>query len=146
MKFLNYEYEIYNNLISIPKPDIHRDQNWAVIGNNGSGINLRGKLLSKSGKEESVGYISFEKERKDDETDFLVMEDPGTLVKEFLTDTHSIFNIDSIRNRGFKYLSKGETTLLYVSHIKEDYTQTIKRELHLIPTKMGSIGTIIGDY
>ncbi len=124
MKFLNYEHEINNNIISIPKWDIDRDQNWAVIGNNGSGKTLLGKLLSEPVTGESVGYISFEKveelleeERKNDDTDFMDMEDPGTLVKDFLANTHSIFDLDSIRDRGLKYLSTGE--LVKVLIIKE---------------------------
>jgi molybdate transport system ATP-binding protein len=122
MNFLNYEKEINNNIISIPNWNINRDENWAVIGNNGSGKTLLGRLLSETG--ESVGYISFEKvedlleeERKNDNSDFMDKEDPGTLVKDFLKDTHTIFDLDSIRERGLKYLSTGE--LVKVLILKE---------------------------
>lgn len=124
MNFLNYEINIQNNIISIPKWDIHKDEHWAVIGNNGSGKTLLGKILSQPQAGERVGYISFEKveelleeERKNDNSDFMDKEDPGTLVKDFLINTHNIFDLDGIKNRGLKYLSTGE--LIKVLILKE---------------------------
>ncbi|MGL1893137.1 MAG: ATP-binding cassette domain-containing protein [Spirochaetaceae bacterium] len=124
MNFSNFEYKINNNIVSIPSWDIENSQNWAVIGNNGSGKSLLGEVLQNYDNTKTVGYISFEvietlleEERLKDDTDFLDKEDPGTLVKEYLNNLNSFFNLEDLKNRGLKYLSTGE--LVKVLILKE---------------------------
>ncbi len=121
MIFKDYRCTIKNNEIFIPDWEIEKGQNWAVLGNNGSGKTLLGEILSL---QENTGYISFEKvealleeERKNDDSDFMDREDHGTLVKDYLGELNSIFNLEDIKDRGLKYLSTGE--LVKVLILKE---------------------------
>ncbi len=121
MRFSNFTKEINNNLITIPEWVIDRSENWAVIGNNGSGKTLLGEILSAPEISESVGYISFEKvealleeERKKDDTDFMDKLDPGTLVKDYLSDLKGVFDLENIKDRGLKFLSTGELTKVVI--------------------------------
>lgn len=124
MEFINYETVINKNIIYIPDWNIRSGENWAVIGNNGSGKSLLGEVLSTSRGNYKVGYVSFEKaeelleeERKNDDSDFLNREDKGRLVHEYLTNLDTIFNLEDIKDRGLKYLSTGE--LVKVLILKE---------------------------
>jgi len=124
MKFVNYEKKINDNIITIPNWEIKRDENWAVLGNNGSGKTLLGRVLTSSDLGEKCGYVSFEKveelleeERRNDDSDFLDREDAGTLVKEYINDPHGVFDLEHIKDRGLKYLSTGELVKLLI--IKE---------------------------
>lgn len=124
MKFYNFEVTINNNIISIPDWTIRSGENWAVIGNNGSGKSLLGEVLTTFDNKYKTGYISFEKanelleeERKNDDTDFMDKEDAGTLVKDFLQSANAVFSVEDIKDRGIKYLSTGE--LVKVLILKE---------------------------
>ncbi|MBN2616718.1 MAG: ATP-binding cassette domain-containing protein [Spirochaetales bacterium] len=124
MIFKNYTTEINNKKIYIPNWEINNGENWAVLGNNGSGKTLLGQILEKYDCSTVTGYVSFEKaenlleeERLKDDTDFIDMEDPGTLVSTYLTNHNTIFNINEIKDRGLRYLSTGE--LVKVIILKE---------------------------
>ena len=109
---------------------------WAITGANGSGKSIlamiiAGILKPYSGtliSDEKVGYASFElqqkimaEERKKDNSRFMHGSvDPGTLVKDFLTqDSESfsntlfekykiMFGLERIMERGLRFLSTGE--------------------------------------
>lgn len=110
------------------------DQQWAIVGANGSGKSALGKLLSNgltvlSGEcriPQNSGYVSFEKvaqileaERYNDDSDFLGYVTQGTRVDRFilsgtdageagLAELASRMGFTGILERGIKFLSTGE--------------------------------------
>lgn len=98
---------------------IKSGENWCVVGNNASGKSIVGRELYKI--RDNSGLVSFEtiedlleEERLKDDTDFIDREDPGTLVKDFLRESHNEFDLSGILNRGLKYLSTGELTKVVI--------------------------------
>lgn len=103
---------------------IEDNDHWVILGANGSGKSLLGKLISDE-SEGKTGYVSFEKEksildyeREHDETDFLNYPDPGRSASEYilqsvadrtlLHDLATQFHFSELLERGLKYLSSGE--------------------------------------
>lgn len=124
IEFLNYTASVSHTNLTIPYWKIKRGEQWAVLGNNGSGKTLITSVLTKQPLKSSgtlklsslkPGAVSFEKaealleeERKKDNSDFIDKEDPGTLVKDFLNLNNSFFPLEHLAERGLKYLSTGE--------------------------------------
>ena len=103
---------------------------WVVIGSNNSGMNDFVSLLSHKDDQsnadgvklhEKLTFVSFagqqelfEKELKEDDSDFLNYPDPGTLTRDFLgqTEAHkdliALFNLSHVLDRGLRHLSSGE--------------------------------------
>jgi len=110
---------------------IKKNQNWAIMGPNGSGKTVLGQLILKE-VYVKAGYVSFEKEkailekeRKDDETDILNYPDPGRTATEYLQENcrdislinnlAKQFHFTDLLNRGLKYLSSGEMRKIIIS-------------------------------
>ena len=103
---------------------IKRKEHWVFFGANGSGKTKLGRLIFDEIQVPS-GYVSFEKEKKildkereDDETDYLNYPDPGRSASEFilqsggnhlyLNQLANQFHFSELLDRGLKYLSSGE--------------------------------------
>ncbi len=109
-------------------------QSWCVFGENHSGIDrfidlLSGKLMNCHGDildlPQRPGILSFraqqelfEKEIRNDDSDFLNKIDPGTLVREFLPDYQAhlgllqTFNMAHCLDLGYRQLSSGQARKL----------------------------------
>lgn len=102
---------------------------WAVLGRNGSGKRYLAGLLSgteeiASGSLEHqfrrIALLSFEQQQlfyeqelRNDDTDFIDRQDPGTTVAELLgiqtvPDELRFLGLDRLMNRGYRQLSSGE--------------------------------------
>lgn len=121
--------------LHIPELELQRGQCWAFVGANGSGKTalaqvLAGELKCVSGLAEHhfqrVEWVSFEqqqrlaeREREEDESDFLDYEDQGHTALDIILEGESHteqlsalverLGIGNLLSRGFKYLSTGET-------------------------------------
>lgn len=135
--------DIRTDHLSIDRWELIQDQCWAVLGRNGSGKQLLGKLLSgeimfSQGKIEhdfsNIVVLSFEEQQslyehelKIDDSDFMDRLDPGTTVRELLglegdlPQSLAFLNMDKILDRGYRLLSSGEgrKTLLVQSILRK---------------------------
>ncbi|GFO61565.1 molybdate ABC transporter ATP-binding protein ModF [Geomonas silvestris] len=112
------------------------DEQWAIVGANGSGKSTFGKLLCNNLKVVTgscqtalrPAFVSFEKlnevleeERYNDDSDFIGKVDEGTIVTDFILGVHPLacdreklqvlaqdLAFTTILPRGLKYLSTGE--------------------------------------
>lgn len=122
--------------IFIPSFRVKPGQSWCVIGANRSGIRAFFDLVC--GKTETViadtlelsgstGWVSFkeqqqiyEQELKNDDTDYLDRPDPGTLGRDFLTNTDAhlelieAFGMTACLNKGYRRMSTGQTRKLLI--------------------------------
>lgn len=110
---------------------IHADENWVILGANGSGKTALGQLLCGqleivSGTitlPQQVASVAFEDvtrileaERYNDDSNFRGGYDPGTSVSQFLWGSAAnhpqnfvtAFDLKSLLDRGIKFLSTGE--------------------------------------
>ncbi|GAA3531265.1 molybdate ABC transporter ATP-binding protein ModF [Zobellella aerophila] len=121
--------------LRIPELALLTGQCWAFVGANGSGKTalaqvLAGELHRVSGVMENrfrrVEWVSFEqqqrlaeREREEDQSDYLDYEDQGHTAQEIMLEGASDpsalpglaagFGLSGLLSRGFKYLSTGET-------------------------------------
>jgi len=134
---------IHTDQLRIDHWELAQGQCWAVIGRNGSGKQLLGKLLSGD-TQLSQGAIShdfsnivvlsfeqqqslYERELKIDDSDFMDRLDSGTTVRELLElsddipDALDFLHLERILDRGYRLLSSGEgrKTLLAQSILQQ---------------------------
>lgn len=122
---------IQTDQLRIDHWELAPDQCWAVIGRNGSGKQLLGRLLTGdidllqgdiSHDFSNIVVLSFEqqqclyeRELKIDDSDFMDRLDQGTTVRELLELTGDIpanlafLHLERILDRGYRLLSSGES-------------------------------------
>lgn len=110
---------------------VHAGEAWGILAETGAGMDvltgiLGGDLaLVRSGEcrlPPDLGLVSFarqqerfEQELREDDTDFLDRPDPGRPARAFLSrsEAHAelirLFNLEHVLDRGYRYLSTGET-------------------------------------
>lgn len=110
---------------------VNAGEAWGILGETGAGLDVLAALLGgnlalvRSGEcrlPPNLGVVSFarqqelfEQELREDDTDFLNRPDPGTPARTFLanTKTHAeliqLFNLEHVLDRGYRYLSSGES-------------------------------------
>jgi len=122
---------LQNSRLNIPHWQMFSSECWAVLGKNGAGKRHLAQLLS--GKIDcaptifthtftNVALLSFESQQafyeqqlKNDDTDFLDHQDPGTTVRKLLNLTGDIppelhfLQLEKILDRGYRFLSSGES-------------------------------------
>ena len=117
-------------LLSIDQWSIEAGQCWAVVGRNGSGKRLLGRLLCDDldelrgdyslppGKVLILSFESqqafYEEELRQDDSDFMDQLDPGTTVRDILQigdipPELDFLDLQRIIDRGYRLLSSGES-------------------------------------
>ncbi len=103
---------------------------WGVLGETGAGMEVLAQILSgdltpvRAGEcvlPSSLGLVSFarqqerfERELRNDDTDFINHPDPGTPAGRFLSDAAAhaelvrLLRLEHVLDRGYRYLSSGE--------------------------------------
>ncbi|MFH2092905.1 MAG: ATP-binding cassette domain-containing protein [Pseudomonadota bacterium] len=126
----------------IEKFEVQSVQAWGIIGSNRSGIRdffdlICGKLCDVTADHltlpDNLGWVCFkdqqkiyERELKNDDTDYMDRLDPGTLVKDFLDNVQDHlaliekFGMTSCLDKGYRQLSTGQArkTLILSQIIK----------------------------
>lgn len=122
--------DIRTDHLGIDHWQLDDDQCWAVIGRNGSGKQLLGRLIAGeldlaqgriSHDFRHIGVLSFEaqqslyeRELMLDDSDFMDRLDPGTTVRELLDlpgevpEELRFLQLDRLLDRGYRLLSSGE--------------------------------------
>jgi len=122
--------DIRTDHLAIDHWELAQNQCWVVLGRNGSGKQLLGKLITgettlKAGEIShdfrNIVILSFEEQQslyehelKIDDSDFMDKLDPGTTVRELLEledeipEALAFLNLDRILDRGYRLLSSGE--------------------------------------
>src|SRR5699024_7423881 len=121
--------------LRIPKLTLKAGQCWSFVGANGSGKTALARVLANelplvegevSNSFTAIEWVAFEqlqalidRERAADDSDFLDYEDQGSTAREIileqggelapLTALAERFGITDLLDRGFRYLSTGET-------------------------------------
>lgn len=121
--------------LKVPALRLAAGQCWAFVGANGSGKTalaraLAGELAPRQGRAENgferTQWVSFEqlqqltdREREEDQSDLLDYQDPGHSARDIILERGGSperlaalargFGIAGLLDRGFKYLSTGET-------------------------------------
>ncbi len=136
MKIINAQ----SNSLNIDRFDVQSGQSWCVVGSNRSGIRDFFDLICGQNPEviaedltlpDNLDRICFkdqqkiyEQELKNDDTDYLDRQDPGTLGKEFISnaelhkDLIDKLKMTACMDKGYRQLSTGQTRkLLIISQI-----------------------------
>jgi molybdate transport system ATP-binding protein len=130
-----------SDTLTIDRFDAEPGQAWCILGSNRSGIDTFFKLLTGQLPAprscvclpDACGVFSFEaqqalfeKELKNDDTDFMDRLDPGTLARQFIKDpeTHrnliAAFDLAQVLDQGYRQLSTGQSRkLLLLSQISK---------------------------
>ncbi len=117
--------------LRIDQVSVHAGEAWGILGDTGSGLDVLSAILGgelarvRSGEcllPPDLGLVSFarqqalfEKELRQDDTDFLNRPDPGTPARDFVqnADSHTelikLLRLEHVLDRGYRYLSSGES-------------------------------------